>query len=63
MTNREKLVQEVENLPDAMVETVLEFVRSLKQTELPEGVNPRVWEAYLASERERKEAYRRLAES
>jgi hypothetical protein len=42
MTNREKLAQEVETLPDAMVETVLEFVRSLKQNELPEGVNPRV---------------------
>lgn len=63
MTNREKLVQEVEPLPDAMVETVLEFVRSLKQNDLPEVVNPKVWEAYLASKREREEVYRRLANS
>lgn len=63
MTDREKLAQEVETLPDAIVETVLEFVRSLKQNDLPEGVNPRVWEAYLASKREREEVYRRLANS
>ncbi|WOB45453.1 DUF2281 domain-containing protein [Thermoleptolyngbya oregonensis NK1-22] len=63
MTNREKLVQEVEMLPDSMVETVLEFVQSLKQNDLPEGVNPKVWEAYLASEQEREEVYRRLADS
>ncbi|MGB7895469.1 MAG: DUF2281 domain-containing protein [Microcoleus sp.] len=47
-----------------MLLKVLEFVRSLKTEEKEQQkLEAKAWQAYLDSERERKEVYRRLANS
>jgi hypothetical protein len=62
MTLKEELIQELEQVPEAELGKVLEFVRSLKAHAAQPDANP-VWQAYLASKREREEVYRRLANS
>ncbi|HLO51299.1 MAG TPA: DUF2281 domain-containing protein [Kamptonema sp.] len=62
MTTKDLLLQEIDQVPEHILEEVLEFVRSLKAKPQPE-VDPKVWQAYLDSEREREEVYRRLANS
>ena len=62
MTTKELLLQEIDQVPEPMLEEVLDFVRSLKAEAKPE-IDPKVWQAYLDSEREREEVYRRLANS
>ena len=62
MTTKELLLQEIDQVPEPMLEEVLDFVRSLKAEVKPE-IDPKVWQAYLDSEREREEVYRRLANS
>lgn len=60
MTIKEELIQELEQVSETELVKVLEFVRALKST-MP-NANP-LWQAYLASKRERAEVYRRLANS
>jgi hypothetical protein len=62
MTAKDQLFQELEQVPEPVLLKVLEFVRSLK-TEEQQKLEAKVWQAYLDSERERKEVYRRLANS
>jgi hypothetical protein len=62
MTLKEELIQELEQVPEAELAKVLEFVRSLKSTSAQSETDS-VWQAYLESEREREEVYRRLASS
>ncbi|WP_233153910.1 DUF2281 domain-containing protein [Scytonema sp. HK-05] len=62
MTIKEQLLQELDQVPDSALQEVLEFVRSLK-AEQQSNLENRVWQAYLDSEREREEVYRRLANS
>jgi hypothetical protein len=62
MTLKEELMQELEQVPEAELAKVIEFVRSLKTHAAQPDDNP-VWQAYLASKREREEVYRRLANS
>lgn len=62
MTTKDLLLQEIDQVPEHRLEEVLEFVRSLKAKQQPE-IDPKVWQAYLDSEREREEVYRRLANS
>ena len=62
MTIKEQLLQELDQVPESDLQKVLEFVRSLK-AEKQSSINDRVWQAYLDSEREREEVYRRLANS
>ncbi|WP_414585077.1 hypothetical protein [Scytonema sp. PCC 10023] len=62
MTIKEQLLQELDQVPESTLHRVLEFVRSLKAEQQSNSEN-RVWQAYLDSEREREEVYRRLANS
>lgn len=62
MTTKDLLLQEIDQVPEHRLEEVLEFVRSLKAKQQPE-IDPKVWQVYLDSEREREEVYRRLANS
>ena len=62
MTAKEQLLQELDHVPESMLLKVLEFVLSLK-TEEEQKSESKTWQAYLDSERERKEVYRRLANS
>lgn len=58
MTIKEELIQELEQVSETELVKVLEFERSLKST--APNANP-LWQAYLASKRERAEVYRHLA--
>ncbi|MEG3850566.1 DUF2281 domain-containing protein [Microcoleus sp. herbarium19] len=63
MTAKDQLLQEIDQVPEPVLLKVLEFVRSLKTEEEQQKLEAKVWQAYLDSERERKEVYRRLANS
>ena len=62
MRIKEQLLQELDQVPESTLQEVLEFVRYLK-AEKQSNIEDRVWQAYLESEREREEVYRRLANS
>ena len=62
MTVKEQIIQELEQIPESTQKKVLEYVRNLKIEEKEISEN-KAWEAYLESEREREEVYRRLADS
>ncbi|MCY7381469.1 DUF2281 domain-containing protein [Microcoleus sp. A2-C5] len=62
MTAKDQLLQELDQVPESVLLKVLEFVLSLK-TEEEQKLESKTWQAYLDSERERKEVYRRLANS
>lgn len=62
MNTKEKVIQELEKLSEPMLGKVLEFVKSL-EPEPEQSLEAQVWQAYLDSEREREEVYRRLAKS
>jgi hypothetical protein len=61
MTTKEQIIQALDHVPADSLGKVLELIQTL-QSESVEEVREEVWNAYLASERERKEVYRRLAE-
>ena len=63
MTAKDQLLQELDQVPEPLLLKVLEFVRSLKTVEEQQKLEAKAWQAYLDSERERKEVYRRLANS
>ncbi|MEG4043373.1 DUF2281 domain-containing protein [Microcoleus sp. Pol17_C1] len=64
MTAKDQLLQELDQVPEPLLLKVLEFVRSLKtEEEEQQKLEAKAWQAYLDSERERKEVYRRLANS
>jgi len=64
MTIKEQLIQELEQLPEAQLEAVLTLVRSLKaEPDTNSDHSSRFWQAYLASEQQYEEVYRRLANS
>ncbi|MEG4856778.1 DUF2281 domain-containing protein [Microcoleus sp. K1-B6] len=63
MTAKDQLLQELDQVPEPVLLKVLEFVRSLKTEEEKQKLEAKAWQAYLDSERERKEVYRRLANS
>ena len=70
MTLKEELIQELEHLSESDLLKVLEYVRvELLRTTSEEAAaadpsgDDLVWQAYLASEQEREEVYRRLANS
>lgn len=63
MTIKEQIMQELEQIPESQLRQVLEFVRSLQAPSRSDEVSSEVWQAYLASKREREEVYRRLANS
>jgi len=62
MTLKEELMRELEQVPEADLAKVLQFVRALK-AESAQPIDSPVWQAYLESKQERAEVYRRLADS
>ena len=62
MSTKDLIIQELDQLPEPLLSRVLESIRELKNAELGQA-NNRVWQAYLASEQENEEVYRRLADS
>ncbi len=64
MSIKEKILRELEQLPDSSLQDVLEFIYSLNSKEQSDNsLDQEVWKAYLKSEKEREEVYRRLANS
>ena len=60
MTTKEQIIQEIEQVPEPLLEEVLKFVRSLKVKHTSEG---KAFKAYLDSEEKWSGVYRRLADS
>ena len=60
MSTKDLIIQELDHLPEPLLSKVLESIRQLKNAELGQA-DDRVWQAYLASEQENEEVYRRLA--
>jgi hypothetical protein len=63
MTAKDQLLQELDQAPEPLLLKLLEIVRSLKAEAEQQKLEAKAWQAYLDSERERKEVYRRLANS
>jgi hypothetical protein len=60
MTTKEQILQELDQIPEQYLPKVLEFLRHV-QHESQEEIDEAGWQAYLESEKEREEVYRRLA--
>jgi hypothetical protein len=60
MNTKEKIIEEIEALPESSLTEILTYIQQLKKAE--DNTND-IWNAYLNSKQERKEVYRRLAES
>lgn len=60
MNTKELIIEELNQLPEALLPKVLESIRQLKNLQ---QTKERVWQAYLESEQENEEVYRRLANS
>lgn len=62
MTTKDQIIQELNQASEPTLVKVLEFIRSLQNDDEQE-IDEEVWQAYLKSEQEREEVYRRLANS
>lgn len=62
MTTKEQIIQEIEQIPEPLLEEVLNYVRSLK-LELQQKTPSKAFQAFLKSLEERKEVYRRERKS
>ncbi len=62
MNTKEQIIQELEQVPEPLLEEVLKLVRSLK-AKPQEKTHSKAIPAFLASLEERKEVYQRLADS
>lgn len=62
MTTKELIIQALDEIPESALPEILEYVRDLKSKQ-PQTLQERIWQAYLESEHEREEVYRRLADS
>jgi len=63
MTVKEQIIQELEQIPESQLSELLQVVRFFKEKYQDNSPESEVWQAYLASKREREEVYRRLADS
>ena len=63
MTVKEQIIQELEQIPESQLNELLQVVRFFKEKCQDNSQDSEVWQAYLASYREREEVYRRLADS
>lgn len=63
MSAKDQLLQELDQIPEPMLKEVLDFVLALKVKHPVKSDKSDVWNAYLASKKEREEVYRRLANS
>lgn len=62
MNTKDLIIYELNQLPEALLPKVLESIRQLKESE-QNPTRTQVWQAYLESEQENEEVYRRLANS
>jgi hypothetical protein len=62
MTTKDLIIQELEQLPEPDLEQVLRTIRALKKDKSA-NLDEQIWQAYLESEQENEEVYRRLANS
>ena len=62
MTTKDLIIQELEQLPETDLEQVLMTIRALKKGKSV-NLDEQIWQAYLESEQENEEVYRRLANS
>lgn len=62
MTTKDQIIQELNQASESTLVKVLKFIRSLPKDDERE-IDEEVWQAYLKSEQEREEVYRRLANS
>jgi len=62
MTTKDLIIQALDEIPESALLEILEYVRGqkLKQSQ---SLQERIWQAYLESECDREEVYRRLADS
>ncbi|HIK39603.1 hypothetical protein [Thermoleptolyngbya sp. M55_K2018_002] len=58
---KEEMIQELESYPESVLSKLLELARSFQSAD--DTLDEEAWQAYLASEIEREEVYRRLANS
>ncbi|MEM6753471.1 MAG: DUF2281 domain-containing protein [Cyanobacteria bacterium P01_C01_bin.38] len=62
MSIKEQIIQELEQISESTQQKLLDYLRHLKTEEKQHSEN-KAWQAYLESEQEREEVYRRLADS
>jgi hypothetical protein len=62
MTTKDLIIQALDEVPESALLKILEFVRDQKLNQT-QSLQDQIWQAYLESEREREEVYRRLADS
>jgi hypothetical protein len=62
MKTKELIIQEIEEMPEALMTECLELIRNFKSTQTT-NIRPKIWEAYLESLAEYEEVYRKLAEN
>ncbi|HEY9696214.1 MAG TPA: hypothetical protein V6D10_03060 [Trichocoleus sp.] len=65
MTTKEQIIQALDRMPESSLQKVLAFTKELQfKANSPEAaLDEQAWQAYLESEQEREEVYRRLANS
>lgn len=63
MTTKEQIIREIEQVPEPILEEILDFVRSLKIKYQEQKTHSKAFLAYLESEEKWSEVYRRLANS
>jgi hypothetical protein len=63
MKTKDLIIQALDEVPESALPEILDYVRNQKAQHPDPLVRKEVWDAYLASEREREEVYRRLADS
>ncbi|WP_293126278.1 DUF2281 domain-containing protein [Microcoleus sp. bin38.metabat.b11b12b14.051] len=63
MSVKEQLLQEIDQLPEPILKEMLEVLLEIKAKDPVKSEKSDVWNAYLASKKEREEVYRRLANS
>ncbi len=60
-TLRDQILEAIDHLPVETLAEILIYVRGLRADDV--ASQDEVWQAYLESEQEREEVYRRLADS
>ena len=62
MTTKDLMIQALDDVPESSLPEILDYVRN-RQEKQSQSLQERIWQAYLESENERDEVYRRLADS
>ena len=62
MTTKDLIIQALDDVPESALPEILDYVRN-RQEKQSQSLQERIWQAYLESENERDEVYRRLADS